>query len=124
MRRPIAPTSVTRHQLSIRMRRKMMMRKTYACQVISIELIKTRNHHLQAYLRKKRAMFISHPRASLTFSMFINLFIKLSLTISFQLFYSHFNWFNKIDIVICNVDQYRDMDLKFEDEFAYCKYTV
>ena len=69
-------------------------------------------------------MFTSRPGASLTISMFINLFISLSLTISFHLFYSHFNWFNKIDIVICNVGQYGDMDLKFEDEFAYCKYTV
>ena len=55
-------------------------------------------------------MFTSHSGASLTFSMFINLFIKHSLTISFHLLYSHFNWFNKIDIVICNVDQYGDMD--------------
>ena len=69
-------------------------------------------------------MFTSHPGASLTFSKFINLFFKLSLTILFHLFHSHFNKFNKIDIVICNVDQYGDMDLKFEDEFVYCKYTV
>ena len=69
-------------------------------------------------------MFTSRLSASLTFSMFINLFISLSLTISFHLFYPHFNWFNKIDIVICNVDQYGDMDLKFEDELAYCEYTV
>ena len=34
---PIAPTSVTRHQLSMRMRRKMIMRKMYGRQVISIE---------------------------------------------------------------------------------------
>ena len=60
--------------------------------------------------RKERAMFTSHPGASLTYSMFINLFISLSLTISFHLFYSHFNWVNKIDIEICNVDQYGDMD--------------
>ena len=73
---------------------------------------------------KKWAMFTSHPGASLAFYMFINLFIKFSLTISFHLFYSHFNWFNKIDILICNVDQYGDMDWKFEDKFAYCKYTV
>ena len=52
--------------------------------------------------------------------MFINLIIKLLLTILFYLVYSHFNLINKIDIVICNVDQYGDMDLKFEDEFAYC----
>ena len=69
-------------------------------------------------------MFTYRLGASLTFSMFINLFITLSITISFHLFYSHFNLFNKIDIVICNVDQYDDMDLKFEDDFAYCKYTV
>ena len=66
-------------------------------------------------------MFTSHQGASLTFSMFINL-ITLSLTISFHLFYSHFNWVNKINIVICNVDQYGDMDLKFEYEFEYCKH--
>ena len=101
-----------------------MMTKTYARQVISIELIKTRKHDLQACHRKERAMFTSRPGASLTFFMFINLFISLSLTISFYLFYSHFNWFNKIDILICNVDQFGDMDLKFEDDFAYCKYTV
>ena len=85
------------------------MSKKNARQVISIELIKTRKHHLQACHRKGRAMFTSHPGSSLIFSMFINL-IKLSLTISFHLFYSHFNWFNKIDIVICNFDQYGDMD--------------
>ena len=96
MWRPIAPTSVTRHQLSMRMKRKMMKKKTYARQVISIELIKTRKHHLQACHRIERAMFTSHPGASQTFSMFINLIISLSLTISFHfiyfiLFYSHFN---------------------------------
>ena len=69
-------------------------------------------------------MLTSHPGASLTFSMFINLFNKLSLTISYHLFYSHFNWFKTIDIVICNVDQYGDIDSKFEDKFAYCNYTV
>ena len=95
-----------------------MMTKTYARPVISIELIKTRKHHLQACHRKEKAMFTSRLGASLTFSMFINLFISLSLTISFHLLYSHFNWFNKSDIVICNVDQYGDMDLKFEDDFA------
>ena len=86
------------------------MRKTYARQVISIELIKTRKHHLQACHRNGRAIFKSYPGASLTFSMFINLLINHSLTISFHLFYSHFNRFNKIDIVICNVDQYGDID--------------
>ena len=64
------------------------------------------------------------PGRSLTFSMFIKLFISLSLIISFHLFYSHFNWCNKTDIVICNVDQYGDIDLKFADDFEYCKYTV
>ena len=86
-----------------------MMRKTYACQVISIKLIKTSKHHLQVCHRKGRAMFTSDSGASQTFFMFFNL-IKLSLTISFHLFYSHFNWFNKIDIVICNFDQYGDID--------------
>ena len=46
-------------------------------------------------------MFTSHLGASLTFFMYINLLIKLSLTI---LFHSHFNLFNNIDNVICNVD--------------------
>ena len=40
---------------------KMIMRKTYARQVISIELIKTRKHHLLACYRIERAMFTSHP---------------------------------------------------------------
>ena len=74
--------------------------------------------------QKRRVMFTSRLGEGLTFSMFITLFISLSLTILFYLFYSHFNWFNKIDIVICNVDQYGDMDLKFKDDFEYCKYTV
>ena len=124
MWRPKTPTSVTRHQLGMRMRRKMMMTKTYARQVISIKSIKTRKHHLQACHKTERAMFTSRLGASLTFSMFINLFISLSLTISFNLFYSHFNWFNKIDILICNVDQSGKMDLKYEHELTYCKYTV
>ena len=62
-------------------------------------------------------MFTSHLGASLIFSMFINLLvlIKLLLSIIFYFISSilcllHFNWFNKIDIVICNVDQYGDMD--------------
>ena len=29
---------------------------------------------------------------------------------SVNLFFLHFNWFNKIDIVICNISQYGDMD--------------
>ena len=102
MWRPIAPTSVTRHQLGMRMR-KMMMTKTYARQVISIELIKVRKHHVQAYKRKERATFTRHPGARQTYFMFINLFIKHLLIILFRSFYSHFNLFNKIDIVICNV---------------------
>ena len=69
-------------------------------------------------------MFSIRLGASLTFFIFINLFILLSRTILFHLFYSHFNLFNKIDIVICNVDQYDDMDLKFDNDFAYSKYTV
>ena len=97
-----------------------MTRKTNARQVLSIDLIKTRKHLLSACHRKGKAMFTSHPNASLTFSIFIN-FIKLSLTISFHFIYSYFNLVNKIDIVICNVDQYGDINLKFEDEFAYCK---
>ena len=60
-------------------------------------------------------MFTSHPGANLIYSMFINVAIKLLLIIifnfiSFILFLLHFNWFNKIDIIICNVDQYGDMD--------------
>ena len=78
----------------------MMMLKTYARQVVSIELIISRKHHRQDCHRKERAIFTSHPGASLTFPMFINLFIKLTLTISFHLIYSHFTYFNKIDIVI------------------------
>ena len=88
--------------------------------VISIEFIKTSKHHIQACHRMGMAMFTSHPDASLVFSMFINL-IKLSLTISFHSLYTHLNSFNKIDIVICNFDQYGDMDWKFDNKFAYCK---
>ena len=69
-------------------------------------------------------MLTSYMGASLTFSMFINLFTILSLTILFNLFYLHFNLFNKIDIVICNVDKYITIYLKFNDKFAYCKYTA
>ena len=36
----------------------------------------------------------------------------------------HFNWFNKIHIVICNIDQYGDIDWECETKFAYCEYTV
>ena len=98
MWRPIEPTSVTRHQLVIRMSRNMMMTKTYARQVIGIKLIKKSNNNLQSCDRKKKAMFTNHKGASLTLFIFYNLFISLSLTISFHVFYSHFNWFNKIDI--------------------------
>ena len=64
----------------------MMMRKSYASQVISIELIKTRKHQLQVCYRKERAIFTSLPGASLTFPMFINLVIKLLLTNHFIYF--------------------------------------
>ena len=78
------------------MRRNMMIRKSYARQVINIELIKTRKHHHQTCHRSKNAMFTSHLGASLTFSMFINLFISHNIFtyyfISFILL--HFNWFN------------------------------
>ena len=62
-------------------------------------------------------MFTNYPGVSLIFSLFINLFIILSLTIPLHLFYSHFNLFNKIDIVICNVEQYNDMDLNSKTNF-------
>ena len=55
-------------------------------------------------------MFTSHLAPSVTVYMFIDFFIKHSLTISFHLFYLQFNWVNKIDIVICNVNQSDDMD--------------
>ena len=47
--------------------------------------------------------------------MFINLLIKLLLIIIFNfisiiLFLLYIIWYNKIDIVICNVNQYGDMD--------------
>ena len=89
------------------------MRKKYNRQVISIEFIKTRKHNLQACHKKGKARFTSHAGLSLIFSMFINLLIKLFLTFIFH--FIHFisftiNWFNKIDIVICNVDRYGDMD--------------
>ena len=70
--RPIAPTNVTLYQLSTRMRRKMMMRKKSASQVISIEFIKTSKHHPQVWHKEERAMSTSHAGASLIFSMFIN----------------------------------------------------
>ena len=66
--------------------KKIMMRKTSARKVISIELIKTRKHHLQACNRKETAMFTNHRGASLTFYMFIILLNKLLLTISFIVF--------------------------------------
>ena len=60
-------------------------------------------------------MFTSHPGAILLFYMFINLLIKRLLTILFYFitfisFPLQFNWFNKIYIVICYIDQYGDMD--------------
>ena len=75
MWRPIVPTNVTRHQVSMRIRKKMIVMKKYARQVISIEFIKTSKHHLQVCHREKRGTFSSHLGASLTFSMFINLLI-------------------------------------------------
>ena len=92
-------------------------------------VIKTTKHHLQACHKKAKAMFRSRPGASLINSMFFNVLIKLLLSIisnfiSFISFCLHFNLFNKIEIIICNVDQYGDMDWESEDEFAYCKYTV
>ena len=72
MWRLIAPTNITLHQLSMKMSRMMMMRKTSASQVISIKFIKTRNHHLQFWHKEERAMFTSHPGANLIFSMVIN----------------------------------------------------
>ena len=70
---PYSTTSVTKHQLRIKMRRKIIMRKKYDRQVISIEFIKTIKHYPQDCHREGRAMFTSHPGSSLTFSMFINL---------------------------------------------------
>ena len=57
---------------------KMIMRKKYGRQVISIELIKTRKHHRQACHSDGKAMFTSHQGASRIFYMFINLLIKLT----------------------------------------------
>ena len=59
--------------------------------------------------------------------LYVYEFINQTLTIifhfiSFILFLLHYNKFNKIDIVICNVDRYGDMDWECKDEFAYCKY--
>ena len=51
---------------------------------------KTRKHHRKTCHREGKAMFTSHPGASLIFSMFINLLIKL-LLLYFILFHSfHF----------------------------------
>ena len=60
-------------------------------------------------------MYTSNPGASLIYFMFINCLIKLLLTIifyfiSFISFVLHLNWFNKIDIVICNVDRYGEIE--------------
>ena len=99
---------------------------TYAVQVIRIDFMKTRINYSQAFLRNGRAMFTSHPSASQAVSMFINLLVKLSLTILFLLFYFiHIIIFiNKIDIVICNVAQYGDMDLGCVRGFEDYEYTV
>ena len=74
MIRTIAPNNVTRQQLSMRLNRKLMMRKKYAGQVISIELIQTKKHHLQVLYNKEKAIFTSQQSASQIFStsMFIN----------------------------------------------------
>ena len=44
----------------------------------------------------------------------------------FYLFFFHlyFNLFNKIDIVLCNVYEYGDMDWDCENEFKDCEYIV
>ena len=78
----IALNSVIRHQLSMRMK-KMIIKKRYAGYVISIEFIKTVKYYFQACHKTKTAIFTSNPGASLTFFMFINLFIKLVLIILF-----------------------------------------
>ena len=78
-------TNVTRHKLSLRMIMKMIIRKTYAFEVIIIELIQKRKHHLLSRHSEGNAMLTSYPGASLTFSMFINL-MKLLLSIAFHLF--------------------------------------
>ena len=46
--------------------------KKSASKVISIEFIKTTKHHPQVGHKEERAMFTSHPGASLKFFMFIN----------------------------------------------------
>ena len=60
-----------------------MMRKKYGRQVISIEFIKARKHHLQACHRDRMAIFPNHRGVSLIISMLINILIKLILTIIF-----------------------------------------
>ena len=60
--------------------------------------------------------------------MLINLLIKL-LLFYFILFYSFYSYYilinlKKIDIVICNVNQYVDMGWEYEHDVAYCKYYV
>ena len=82
MWRPITHTSVTRHQQSMKMMKKLM-RKKFVRQIISIEDIKTRKHFFQACHRKGIAIFKSNSNASLIFSMYINVLFKLILTIVF-----------------------------------------
>ena len=73
MWRPRAPTNFNLHQLSTRMKRKMiMMNKKSVSQVLSIDFIKTREHHFQVWHNEERAMSINHQGASLIFFMFIN----------------------------------------------------
>ena len=81
----VAPYSThKRHSTpTIRMRKKMIMWKNFARQVISNKFIKTIQHHLQDCHKVSRAMFTSNPGASIIFSIFINLLCKLLLTILF-----------------------------------------
>ena len=71
---------------------KIIMRKTCACHVISVELIKKRKHLQACHIKEQAYMFTSHPKARVTFNMLINLFLKLLLTISFYLFYFSFTF--------------------------------
>ena len=89
------------------------MRKMYFSQVISIEFIKTRKHHLQVCHKEERAIFTSHLGGSLIFFMFINLLIYLlnSYLLFHFILFDHFNYLiliNKSDILIDNIDQYGD----------------
>ena len=92
-----------------------MMRKKYSRQVISIEFKKTKKTSSYSLPQKGKGYIHKPPGRKPNILMFINFLIELLFTIifhfiSFISFVLHFNWFNKIDIVICNVDQYGDMD--------------